>query len=192
MGGLMKYKGVDVKRFVTTKNVFELLDIDTRNAIDSVQYEHPSVPMIINRMFSMAGPFIVDTDGLPLVAKIAREACTEFENVYEECGLRIAFHEFVMVVKSYLPRFLDYAMSVHISNSKIRQVDFLSEDVIDLLPKMGCKVEVRHMPIRPCMTEHELSLLMVSRVFSRCDLLTLGIPNIGYQSVSNFRNSVRH
>ena len=192
MGGVTKYKGSDVKRFVSTKNVFELLDIDTRNAIECVEHHHPSIPQIINRMFSMSGPFIIDTDGLPLGSKITREACTEFENVYLTQGVRIAFHEFVMVVKRYLPRFLDYAVTVHISNSKIRQVDFLSEDIVQLLPKLGCKVEVRYMPIDPSMTEHEVSLLMMNRVFSRCDLLTLGIPNIGYQSVSNFKNALRH
>jgi hypothetical protein len=71
-------------------------------------------------------------------------------------------------------------------------VDFVSEDIIDVIPKLGCRVEVRYTPIDPSLTEHEMSLIMLHRVFNREDLITLGVPSIGYQTVENFSNAVRY
>jgi hypothetical protein len=192
MGGLMEFTSSEAKKYKSAKNIIETLDIDCKNAIETVYSVHPGIMIVANRLYSLVGPFVTDSDGLPLVSQILRDACNEFENAFPRHGIRFAYHEFVMVVKKGLPRFLDYTVLVHLSKSKIRQVDFVSEDIIDVIPKLGCRVEVRYTPIDPSLTEHEMSLIMLHRVFNREDLITLGVPSIGYQTVENFSNAVRY
>jgi hypothetical protein len=192
MGGIKQFSRSEAKKYKSAKSIIETLDIDCKNAIETVYLIHPGIVMVANRLYSLAGPFITDNDGIPLVSTILREACDEFENVYVKHGIRLAYHEFVMVVKRGLPRFLDYTVLVHLSKCKIRQVDFISEDVVDVIPKIGCRVEARYTPIDPSLTEHEMSLIMLHRVFNRDDLITLGIPSMGYQTVEKFKNAVRY
>ena len=192
MGSMIEFKSSEVKRYKLAKNVIETLDIDCRNAIEVCQSIHPSIVSVASRLYALAGPFLLDECGTSMVARALREACDEFENSYGHHGIRLAYHEFVVSIKNMLPRLLDYTISVHINSSTIRHVDLISEDIFDVLPKTGCKVTVRHTPIDPRMTEHEMSLIMLHRVFSRDDLITLGIPSMGYQSVVNFKSAMRY
>jgi len=192
VGRIVEFKSGEVKRYRSAKNIVETLDIDCRNALDMCQSIHPSILPVACRLYSLAGPFLRDDSDFPLVSTMLREACNEFENTYEEHGIRVAYHEFVICIKKMLPRLLDYTITVHINASQLRHVDLISEDLHDVVPKSGCRVTVRHTPIDPKMTEHEISLILLHRVFSRDDLITLGIPSMGYQSVKNFKSTMRY
>lgn len=192
MGAITMYSSAEARKYKSSKSVVETLDLDCKNALDTVNPLHPGILSVANRLYSMAGPFVVSSCGLSMVSMILREACNEFENTCPLHGIRMAYHEFVMVVKRELPRFFDYTVLIHLSKSNIRHLDFIGEDVIDAIPKMGCKVEVRHTPIISILTEHEMSLIMLHRVFNRDDLITLGIPSMGFRTVNKLKSTGRY
>ena len=70
-------------------------------------------------------------------------------------------------------------------------LDILHDNYASVLDDKSAVVEVKRQKIRASLTNTELSLLLVNRVFDRTDLLNLGVPSLGYNAVNNLMNVLR-
>ena len=184
----VRYNYKETKEFRNMRNPLMVLDIDCRVALDSIAQFHPNILPVANRLCSMVGHFIIKENGQPFISDLLREAVDEFENTYDSCGLRIAYYNFFNTVAGELPKLLNYVVEIKASGKPSRFVDFLKDDIKDCISSKGDILIISYNPITPSLTNHELSLLFMSRVFTRTDLLNIGVPSIGYNSVVNLLN----
>lgn len=188
------YTNQQVKTFKHAKNILDILDIDTRNAIEEIEFIHPRIPATTANLCHLIGTFFKTETGIPLVDVIITEACNEFAAHRESdgTGKRLAYRHFILSVKSQLHLLFNYSVNIIYTPTNHRQFDLLSESIFEAIPEHGCKIEVRRCPIESHLSNHELSLLLFHRVFSRGDLLSLGVPHCGYQRVFDIRNQHRY
>ena len=70
-------------------------------------------------------------------------------------------------------------------------LDILHDNYASVLDTKNAIIEVKRQEVSASLTNTELSLLLVNRVFERTDLLNLGIPSLGYNAVNNLMNVLR-
>lgn len=192
MGCLIKkYSKRDIEKYLAIQNALGSFDTDCRNAIDAIKARHPNISSVAARLSALFGTFVVTDADTPLICDILREAADEFENNNELYGVRIAYKAFFSSVMRSLPDLLNYKIEITVPGKPTKYVDILNEDVHDAIKRKGCSLIVSYLPIETDMSSYELSLLLLTRVFSRTDLLNLGVPSIGYTHVQSLGNKYK-
>ena len=181
----------DFPRGMKTRTPLSIIDSDARNALSAIASYHPNITPTAQRLCLLAGPFMTTSDGECVISSMLRDASTEFEDAIDRDGLREAYYNFFHSIFLRLPTLFEYQVYVSEKPGTKKMLDILHDDYASLLDSKSTTVEVKRQDVRASLTNTELSLLLVNRVFDRTDLLNLGIPSLGYNAVNNLMNVLR-
>lgn len=189
MGEIAKYTSAKTKIFANMKNPLDILDTDCRNAINHISTIHPSVMPVAKKLCSLVSPFVpcIDDEQM-LVQKILRQAANDFEDGLTMNDMRLAYFNFFNTIKSSLPQLLNYTIEVKNGHRLNVNIDIMSESVQDALFKKPYAVRIFYDPITAGITNHELSLILLPRVFNRAQMINIGIPSCGFNYVDDLKN----
>jgi|TARA_R110000822_G_scaffold65139_7_gene159519 hypothetical protein len=191
VASVIKYTVKEIEAYLRGRPGVDSLDSDCRAALNAISAHHPNVLTVAARLYMLIGMLVKTKDGEPVICNILREAADEFENNYGMHGVRVAYRAFFFSILNSLPSLLDYKIEVVARGKIVNYVDILSEDLHKALQLKNCTLSVKYEPLNPVTRRHDLSLIMLTRVFSRTDLLNIGVPSIGYNTVSELKNKIR-
>lgn len=190
MARVMKYTTKNIEAYLRCKPGIEGLDSDCRSALSAISVHHPNVLAVAARLQMLVGTLVKSEDGESVICNALREAADEFEDNYEMHGVRVAYRAFFFSILNSLPSLLDYKLEVIARGKTVKYVDILNEDLHKALQLKQCSLLVKHEPLNSTTQRYDLSLIMLTRVFSRTDLLNIGVPSIGYNTVSHLKNKI--
>ncbi len=185
------YHVCDFPRGMKTRTPLSIIDCDARNALSAIASYHPNITPTAQRLCLLAGPFMTTSDGECVISSMLRDASAEFEDAIDRDGLREAYYNFFHSIFLRLPTLFEYQVYVSEKPGTKKMLDILHDNYASLLDNKSATVEVKRQEVRASLTNTELSLLLVNRVFERTDLLNLGIPSLGYNAVNNLMNVLR-
>lgn len=185
------YHTKNFPRGMKTRTPLSIIDCDARNALSAIASYHPNITPTAQRLCLLAGPFMTTSEGQCVISDMIREACAEFEDAIDTNGLREAYYNFFHSIFHRLPSLFEYQVYVEERPGAKRMLDILHDNYASVLDDKPAVVEVKRQKVRASLTNTELSLLLVNRVFDRTDLLNLGVPSLGYNAVNNLMNVLR-